>query len=153
MHIPYFEILSDLFPGSADGVDSDPFMTVLPATEQWLTGYTVSTVTGVSNPYRNYINIIVASSETGGLRVDGSAITAGDLWDGVWHVIGTSGYSGGMVKVTEGVHVLTHTVEIVQFAAVSYGHVQYESYGYAGGMRMAPLYTFCQTTANVHDDG
>jgi hypothetical protein len=146
-------LVYDTFPGSADGVDSDPFMVVLPPTEQWLTEYTVSTVEGISGPFRNYINIIVNSSGTDGLRVEGNPITAGDLWDGVWHVIGTTGYSGGMVAVTPGVHILTHTEANVAFGAISYGHVKYESYGYAGGMRIAPLHNPCQISANVHADG
>jgi hypothetical protein len=51
------------------------------------------------------------------------------------------------------VHVLTHIVTSVTFGALSYGHVDGESYGYAGGVRLAPLYYSCQASANVHDDG
>jgi hypothetical protein len=128
-------------------------MTVIPAIEQWMTEYTVSTVTGVSAAFRNYINVIISSPEIDGFRLDGNPITASDLYGGMWNVIGTSGYSGGMLSVTPGVHTLKHNSSIVPFSGISYGHVDAESYGYAGGMRLAPLYGFCQPSAWGHSDG
>jgi hypothetical protein len=128
-------------------------MALVPANEQWMTEYTVSTVSGVTAPYRNYINIVISSSEKNGLRLDNDQIQISDLYDGVWHVIGSSGYSGAMVKVEPGVHTLKHSSSIVPFSALSYGHVSKESYGYGGGMRLAPLYSFCQVSTSVHSDG
>lgn len=130
---------------SADSVTSDPFMMIVPPTGQFGSNYTVGTPsTGFTS---HYINIAVETGKESGLRLDGSPIIATST------SIGSSGYSGVQVLVTAGTHTVSHISPIEPFGVYSYGWGSADSYGYPGGLRLAPIALPCSTSTTVPGDG
>jgi hypothetical protein len=114
---------------SFDGVTSDPFMMLIPPFEQFLAGYTVTTP--ASGFTTNFINVVAPNAAVGSILLDGAAIPAGSFT-----AIGSSGFSGAQVSVALGSHTLTGTLP---FGAFVYGFADFDSYGYPGGMSLAPI--------------
>lgn len=114
---------------SFDGVTSDPFMMLAPPFEQFLSSYTVSTpATGIST---NFVNIVARSSSVGQVTLDGSLIPAASF-----SAIGSSGFAAAQVPVSVG----SHTFEGPEpFGVYTYGFDSYDSYGYPGGLSLAPI--------------
>jgi YD repeat-containing protein len=114
------------------GVESDPFMILIPPTEQFLYQYTVSTpASGFAN---NFINVVVPTSAVGSLMLDGSLVN--DLNPPPpFEEIGDSGYSGAILPVGIGSH---HLTAALPFGVYSYGYDNHDSYGYPGGLRISP---------------
>jgi hypothetical protein len=117
---------------SFDGVTSDPFEMHIPPFEQFQTGYTVTTP--ASGFRLNFINVIAPNSAVGAIKLDGTAIPASDFTP-----IGTSGFSGAQIDVSLGTHSLTGDGQ--PFGAFVYGFDSFDSYGYAGGLSLAPIAT------------
>jgi hypothetical protein len=114
-----------------DGVTSDPFEMLIPPYEQFLSGYTLTTpATGFTG---NFINVAAPTSAVGSILLDGAAIPAGSFT-----AIGGSGFSGAQVSVALGSHTLSGAAP---FGAFMYGFADYDSYGYPGGMSLAPVAT------------
>ena len=114
-----------------DNQTGDPFQMTIPPFEQYLSGYTVSTPAEGFDP--NYINIVAPNSAVGSVKVDGVAVPATGFT-----AIGSSGFSGAQFKVDLG----SHTVSSPQPVGVhSYGFGSFDSYGYAGGLSLAPVAT------------
>ncbi len=112
-----------------DGVVSDPFMMLIPPVEQYLAAYTVSTpATGFAG---NYINVVVRTPSLGTVRLDGAVVPAATFTP-----IGASGFSGAKLTVSLGTHRVTASTP---FGATVYGFDNFDSYGYPGGMSVAPL--------------
>lgn len=121
---------------SFDDVLSDPFEMLIPPFEQFLTGYTVTTpATGYPT---NFINVVAPSSAVGGITLDGVAIPPASFT-----AIGSSGFSGAQVAVAVGSHNLAGTQP---FGAVVYGFGYFDSYGYPGGLSLAPIATVTTLT-------
>jgi hypothetical protein len=118
--------------GAADG---DPFMMLIPPFEQFLGQYTVSTPdeAGDTTPQfpANFINVVAPTAAVGSLTLDGTAIPAASFT-----AIGSSGFSGAQLPVSQGTHNLTGPLP---FGAFIYGFGQADSYGYPGGMSLAPV--------------
>jgi hypothetical protein len=129
-----------------DSVTSDPFMMMLPPTGQFASAYTFSTPDSTPVAFNNYVNIVAPTAELAGIQVDGAAVAT------TWTAIGASGYSGTQVPVSIGTHRVTHTSPIVSFGIYAYGFADYDSYGYPGGMRLAPI-AICVPTPMVPADG
>jgi hypothetical protein len=114
---------------SFDGVTSDPFMMLVPPTEQFLGAYTVTTpATGFAT---NFINIAARSEAAGQVSLDGVAIPANSFTP-----IGSSGYSGAQLPVGLGTHTLAGSLP---FGVFVYGFDVADSYGYPGGTSLAPV--------------
>lgn len=114
---------------SYDGVLSDPFMMLIPPFEQFLGAYTVTTP---ASGFRiNFINVVAPSPAVGVITLDGVPIPAESFVP-----IGTSGFSGAQVAVSLGSHALAGPLP---FGAFVYGFDAYDSYGYPGGMSLAPV--------------
>ncbi len=112
-----------------DGVTSDPFMMLIPPYEQFLSSYTVSTpATGFE---RNFINLIVPAQAVGLVELDGLAVPADQ-----YLAIGTSGFFGIQLPVELGSHDLFGPLP---FGAFMYGFSNFDSYGYPGGLSLAPV--------------
>gem|GEM_PF-2227181 len=112
-----------------DSVTSDPFMMLIPPYEQFLSSYTVTTP---ESGFRfNYINVVVPNSAIGSLRLDGVAVPTSRF-----SAIGASGFSGAQLTVGTGTHTL---VASLPFGAFMYGFDTADSYGYPGGMSLAPV--------------
>lgn len=114
---------------SFDGVTSDPFMMMIPPYEQFLAAYTVTTP--ASGFDSNYINLVVPNGAVGNVTVDGVAVPAGS-----YTAVGSSGFSGVQVPVSLGAHTLAGSLP---FGAFMYGYASYDSYGYPGGLSLAPI--------------
>lgn len=112
-----------------DGVVSDPFMMLLPPVEQFLSLYTVSTPpSGIGN---NYLNVVVANEAVDSVRLDGAPIEAGSFAE-----IGDTGFSSAQLAVGIGQH---RVVADEGFGLTVYGFDEYDSYGYPGGLSLAPI--------------
>jgi len=112
-----------------DNVTSDPFMMLTSPTEQFLSDYTFTTpATGFS---ANFVNVVAPSSAVGDVKLDGSAIPAGQFT-----AIGSSGYSGAQVDLTLGSHTVTSSKPV---GISVYGFADYDSYGYPGGAAYAAI--------------
>jgi hypothetical protein len=114
---------------SFDGVISDPFMMLIPPFEQFATSYTVTTpATGFR---ANFINVVAPTSSVGSIVFDGAAIAVSEFVP-----IGISGFSGAQLSVALGSHTLKGARP---FGAFVYGFDEYDSYGYPGGLDLAPV--------------
>jgi hypothetical protein len=112
-----------------DNVTSDPFEMLIPPFEQFLGSYTVSTP--ASGFRANFINVVAPNAAIGLVTLDGLAIPPGSFT-----AIGASGFSGAQVPVTLGSH---HLEASLPFGAFVYGFDEFDSYGYPGGMSLAPI--------------
>jgi hypothetical protein len=117
---------------SYDGTTGDPFMINIPPYDQFETGYTITTPVESETVFTNYLNLVVPDSEVGLVKLDGTAISAGE-----YNTIGTSGFEGVQVDISPGSHVLTGNGQ--PFGAFVYGFSEYNGYGYAGGFSLAPV--------------
>lgn len=125
-------LVAQYSPGTTfDGVTSDPFMMLIPPTEQFLNRYTFSTpATGFS---KNFVNVVMPSGAVDTLRLDGASLNAA-----LFSPIGTSGFSGAQLPIALGSHNLTSTND-VPFGIYVYGFADFDSYGYPGGMSFAAI--------------
>lgn len=114
---------------SFDGVTSDPFMMLIPPFEQFLGSYTVTTP--ASGFLVNFINVVAPAAAVGAIMLDGFAIPPASFVP-----IGSSGFSGAQVSVSAGSHTLSGPLP---FGAFMYGFADFDSYGYPGGMSLAPV--------------
>lgn len=109
-------------------ITGDPFMMMIPSFEQYLSNYTMTTVSGFTT---HYINIVAPNAVVSTLTLNGVAIPAGS-----YTAIGASGFSGAVISVTAGSHVLNATSP---FGATIYGWNAFDSYGYGGGQSFSPV--------------
>jgi hypothetical protein len=123
-------LLAQFSNGSTfDGVTSDPFMMLIPPTEQFLASYTVTTpATGFA---QNFLNLVVPTPAVASVMVD-----AAPLPGGTFTAIGSSGYSGAQIDVGLGAHTASAALPLGVYA---YGFDTDDSYGYAGGASFAPV--------------
>ncbi|XP_067948898.1 uncharacterized protein [Watersipora subatra] len=151
-----------------DGALSDPMMALVPPHEQYGNFYSFTTPTGVSAPYKNYVNIIIKSTETSEIYLDDIrlnltfsdlGLTPGDTFyneswvQDNWTPIGTTGYSARTIAVVHGTHSIYHSNPTVTFYAMMYGQVIYESYGFPAGTRLASIGAYCKESSSVSNDG
>ncbi|XP_013407689.1 IgGFc-binding protein [Lingula anatina] len=122
--------------------NTDPFMMYLPPVEQFSGAYTFATVKSSYISYKNFVNIVIKTTEIKGLVLDGSPIKK-DAFVGNWTVIAGTEYSGNTIAVSRGTHSLYHESPIVSFAAFLYGMTNQESYGYPAGTRLASIGDSC----------
>ncbi len=117
-------------PGKAlDGVPADPFMTLIPPNEQFLSSYTFTTP--MSGFVSNFVNIIVPTTAISSLLLDGVPVNPG-----LFSVIGPSGFSGAQLPLSLGSHRVTADQP---FGIYVYGFNNFDSYGYPGGMATVEL--------------
>jgi hypothetical protein len=116
---------------SFDGVTSDPFEVVVPPFEQFQNSYTVTTpATGFS---ANYLNVVAPTASLGTVKLDGAVIPGA-----TFTAIPGSAFSGAQLAVDLG----SHTLEGARpFGVIVYGFADFDSYGYPGGLSLAPVAT------------
>ncbi|KAL5008911.1 hypothetical protein ScPMuIL_014492 [Solemya velum] len=137
---------------SSENLPTDPFMMVIAPIEQWENLYTIATVKGINGEYDNYINILAKDTDRYGLIIDNAPILSITLHKS-WQQVGKSKYYAAVHSIADGTHTIAHIDPLAQFNVLSYGHTEYESYGYAGGMRISNLYVFCTPSTAVIGDG
>ena len=112
-----------------DGVLSDPFMTYVPAAEQFISAYQVATpADGFAN---HFLNIVSRARSKDLVRVDGQPIDPA-----LWQTIQNTEFVGTQVEVVSGVHRING---IEPFGLTIYGFNEYDSYGYLGGLAFPKL--------------
>lgn len=118
-------LVAQYSPGqNFDGVISDPFMMLVPPTEQFLSQYTFSTpATGFT---KNFVNVVIPSGAVSTLALDGVGVDPV-----LFSPIGASGFSGAQIPISLGSHTIAGNIP---FGIYVYGFGFYDSYGYPGGM-------------------
>jgi hypothetical protein len=109
--------------------EGDPCEILLPPTGHYLCTNVVYTLPndGLTGGFdKNFLNIIVAQSATTSTLLDSSILAASNFV-----VIGTSGYCGAQVPVTNGVHTVTSSQPVWVEA---YGWGGWDAYGYFSGI-------------------
>ncbi|XP_035672719.1 IgGFc-binding protein-like [Branchiostoma floridae] len=132
---------------AADGVQTDPFMMLIPPAEQYDSRYTLGTVDSPTNTYTTYIGVVIKTAERDGIRLDGSGITP------TWTEIPGSDYSAAAVQIAQGTHNVRHTNPTSVFSVYLYGHTPYESFAAIGGSRLYFYGDPCDPTETVSGDG
>lgn len=122
---------------SADGVLSDPFMSIVPPKEQFF-GSTVFS-TPATGFVKNFVNIITPAAGVGVIQLDGVVIPSSE-----YTAIGSSGFSGARVAISLGSHALT--APNIAFGAFIYGYDSADSYGYPAGQVYAAVATATNLT-------
>lgn len=114
-------------PGqSFDGVISDPFMMLIPPSEQFLDQYNFTTLTQSVGFQNSFVNVVAPASALNSMQLDGQLVDQADFVP-----IGSSGFSGAQIQVEGGTH---NMVASEPFGIYVYGFGSYDSYGYPGGM-------------------
>lgn len=115
-----------------DETTGDPSMMLVPPSQQFETGYTITTPVGSETTFANYVNLVVPTAEVGSIEIDHTPVPSSEF-----SPIGTSGFEGAQLDVAPGSHVITGNGE--PFGVFSYGFSEYNAYSYYGGMSVAPL--------------
>ncbi|ELI0634495.1 IgGFc-binding protein [Vibrio harveyi] len=120
-------LLVQYSPGSSfDGVTSDPFMMIVPPSEQFLSEYSFTSLGRDSGFTNGFVSVVIPTDGVGDLSLNGELVNAESF-----SPIGASGYSGAQIKLNQGSHVIAGTMP---FGIYAYGFGSYDSYGYTGGM-------------------
>ena len=111
---------SMVFPPPLDRTDllSSDYRFVTPQVSNFINIYYSTTA---YTDYSNFLNIIISSTETSGLVMDGTSVTA------TWAVFISSSYSVAQIPVSPGTHSIYHSTG-VKFAAYLYGNTYQEAY-------------------------
>ncbi|MBI2422816.1 MAG: Ig-like domain-containing protein [Candidatus Hydrogenedentes bacterium] len=114
-----------------DGALGDPFMMLVPPSEQFLNRYTFATPG--SGFTRNFVNIIArtADADAGAVLLDGAPLEAT-----VFTPVGESGFSSTSVEISIGSHSIASTQPLGIYV---YGFGVDDSYGYPGGLSLSNL--------------
>ncbi|MBT2185348.1 PEPxxWA-CTERM sorting domain-containing protein [Sphingobium sp. H33] len=114
------------------GFNTDPAMTLVPGSDQWLKSYVFATPSGNAAFPTDYISIVIKTSDLGSLMVDGVIANAA-----LFNALGASGYSFGNIDVssTSGPFSITANSE---FQLLLSGYDNYDSYFTYGGAAFSP---------------
>ena len=126
-----------------DGVVSDPFMLLVPPSEQFLGNYP-GILTPASGFRADYVNIVAPAAATSSIILDGAIISPS-----LFVPIGSSGFFGAQIELSAGSHALSGPLP---FGISMYGFDDFDSYGYPGGLAfgdvaLATTLTITPTTA------
>ncbi len=113
-----------------DGVQSDPFMMMIPPYEQY-SGSTTFTTPATNIPV-NYVNIVSPHGGVGKIEIDGITIPAA-----LYEQIGNSNFYGLRMRISVGAHNING--DNIPFGAFIYGFGNYDSYGYPAGAIFSPV--------------
>jgi len=108
-----------------DGVTSDPFMMIVPGTDQYLNKYIFSTPPSGFN--KHFVNVVHPTSELNKLLLDNTSIAD------KFSVIGATDFSAASIEISAGPHNISSTVP---FGIFVHGFASYDSYGYPGGFNL-----------------
>ena len=123
--------------GNKDTI-GDPFMTMVTPTEQFSKNYVFIVLPEFST---NYITVCVTPDdfEPRNIHVDDA-----DLENALWNTVYCSDtIVCGYVTLTPGQHQLYHSDIFAHIGVSAYGFKTYNSYGYPGGLELAPLQSKC----------
>ncbi len=119
---------------------SDPFMMLIPPSEQFMPSYTFVNAQGIQKDFDGnqitsytlqYITIVIADNYRSTVKIDGTLRT-----DLAFSPISTTGYSYAHVRMSDGSHTITADST---FGLYVYGYGPANSYGYIGGLQLQIL--------------
>jgi uncharacterized protein (TIGR02145 family) len=116
-------------------ITGDPFMMLIPPREQFLTNYTICTVSGFTS---HWVNVVAPDYALGTILQDGVLIP-----NSAFTQIGSTNYWGAQRSITDGSHTLSSTFP---FGVFVYGWTTVDSYGYPGGGSLSPVGTVNSVT-------
>jgi len=142
-------LVSQFNHGQHDDSVGDPFMTLVPATTQYMNKFSFSTLHNPSRPgYKHFVNIMVLAQYyepnmiyliSGGVN---KSLTTQE-WIPVEGNNVTEAYAT-TVNISEGTVEIIHTDTSALMTAIVYGHDNFESYGNPGGFN-----SYAGTYANL----
>jgi len=120
-------LVAQYSPGqNFDGVISDPFMMLVPPSEQFLNTYTFSALEEALGFVNNFVNVVAPTADITSIVLDGEPVDTA-----LFSPINDSGFSGAQIPISEGSHTI---LSPTPFGIYSYGFGSFDSYGYPGGM-------------------
>ncbi len=108
-----------------DGVISDPFMSIVPATTQYDTKHMIQTPEG----FTDYVNISIPTVNIGDVIFDDVAIDSSEFTE----VAGNTAFSTAQIQIVPGAHILSSSAA---FGLSGYGFANAESYGYPSSLKL-----------------
>ena len=133
--------------GAEDNANGDPMMTLVPATNQYLSTFEFSTIRNpLLSGYNHYVNIIVMEQYyqpnmiyliAGGVNRS----LATQQWVPI-QVNNTIEAYATQVTIPEGVVQVFHTDSLAQMMTIVYGFARYDGYGHIGGIGTSEGYLF-----------
>jgi hypothetical protein len=146
--VAQFKKTSDVPGGPSAGKLSDPFMMLIPPSEQFLDSYRFMNAqayqyetypddsgfpqTSLEKVYKEqYISVVVPTAFANTTRLDGITILPGNF-----KPIPQSNYSFATIPVTDGVHTIEADTTLGLYV---FGYGYANSYGYIGGMSFRPI--------------
>jgi hypothetical protein len=104
----------------------DPFMMVIPPTEQFDTAYAFQSIDhNEFDDNAHFINVVIPTVATSSVRLDDASVSA------TWTPVPTTSFSFAQIRVRRGSHTIAADSS---FGLYVYGFGRASSYGYAGGM-------------------
>lgn len=103
--------------------NSDPFMTLVPATTQYAATVFFTSPSGTGIP-AHYLNLVVPTAAVGTVTRDGVAITSS-----LFTPITNTAYSWAQVSVSAAAHIVTTSGGLAKIGAIGYGYGNYDGYG------------------------
>ena len=125
--------------------DADPFMVIVPPTEQYQNSYQLPTFVSQSTPGTNFLNIFVpASVNRSQVLLDGIQVSKLLPREGGWVEIPCTAdpevtCSLTQLEVTNVSHVLSHTDPSAVISVIAYWLAFRTGHGYIGGMTQRPI--------------
>ena len=120
-------------------LDSTTIMVTVPATHQYLNTHWFTTIYAGNVEFKHYMKVLVSHKDFNPslIKLDGEAIAA--AWNDVLCDERTACGHVGLVRLTNGAHVVSHDNQAASIGAIVYGVSQHESYGYVSSMLLSPL--------------
>lgn len=113
------------------GANTDPAMTIIPGKDQWLSSYVFAPPLGAANFPTDFIQIIIAETSIGSLRLDGEMVASD------WLGIGSTGFFYSNIDVSDKSSRFTITAA-TPFQLLLLGFDSFDSYFTYGGAAFAP---------------
>jgi hypothetical protein len=117
---------------SEAGTNTDPAMTIVPGSDQWLKSYVFATPSGVADFPTDFISVVIKTSDLGTLTVDGALADAA-----LFSALGSTGYSFGNIDVSASVGPFDITA-VSEFQLLLTGYDSFDSYFTYGGAAFSP---------------
>lgn len=115
-----------------ESANPNRFMSIIPATDQFLSGYTYATPPGESGAH--FVNIIAPLAGVGNIILDQVVISSENF-----QPIGESGYAAATIQISPGVHRLT-SANRMPFGFYGYGYGELNGYGLPGGIGLSNFF-------------
>ncbi len=117
---------------SQAGANTDPAMTIVPGSDQWLSSYVFATPSGTANFPTDFVSIIIQTASLGSLTVDGVVADAT-----LFNPLGSTLFSYGNIDVSSTTGPFAITAD-TPFQLLLSGFDSFDSYFTYGGAAFSP---------------